>query len=170
MKNFRKILLFLLISCFTLSVFVGCKQSAKPKTFEKAGMKITLTTDFYEKELLSQTAYYESTNAIVTAVKEELSFFPSHFTVALYAQAVVANNQINVSVNLLGDMAYFTYEKTVSGHDFFYYATCHKSSDAFWLIQFACELDDKEDLMPTFEEYVASIEFVSDTPVNSSTL
>ena len=69
------------------------------KTFTKAGLSITLTAGFTEKEMMSKTAYYESKSAIVTVLKEEFSLFESvnistDISLREYAQLVITQNML----------------------------------------------------------------------------
>ncbi len=51
----KKIIAVVLLLCCALVLFTAC--APKEKTFTKAGMSITLTDEFYEKTIVSQTAY-----------------------------------------------------------------------------------------------------------------
>lgn len=161
----KKIVSFLIAVTALVVCVCGFSACASEKTFEKAGMKITLTTDFYEKELASQTAYYESSSVIVTALKEEFSLMTglSTSTVSEYTDMVLTNNRLSASkLTREGkEYMYFTYEKTVSGKNFYYLATTHKSGDAFWLIQFACVASDKDEYSTQFLEWADTITFDS---------
>ena len=148
------------ISC--VAVIAGCSS---PKTFEKAGMQITLTSSFTEKEIVSQTAYYESTSAIVTVLKEEFTLLPDfeNYTVSQYTDMVLTTNNLTAekSTREGKDYMYFTYEKSVSGKDFYYLATTHKGEDAFWLIQFACSVSQKDSKTDTFLGWADTVTFVT---------
>ncbi len=162
-KKFLALLASLTAVTLCVIGFTGC---ALEKTFEKAGMQITLTSKFYEKEILSQTAYYESTDSIVTAVKEEFSIADGveDYTVSDYTDIVLEANNVTANVNTREgkDYLYFTYEKQVSGKDFYYLATTHKGPDAFWLIQFACLVSDKGSKTETFLKWADSVTFITE--------
>lgn len=153
----------LIIAVFSIA---GCGLfDASPKDFEKAGMKITLTDDFYEKSMLSQTAYYESQKAIVVALKEEFTMADglSEWTLDHYTSVTMSGNKLQAETHqrFEKDYMYFSYEKSVSGKDFYYLATTHKSGDAFWLIQFACEQSDKDKYTEQFLTWADSITFTA---------
>lgn len=153
----------ILLVCLCLAVFGGC-FGAKDKEFSKAGMTITLTTRFTEKELISQTAYYESPNALVTVLKESVSSAPAFkdYTLEEYTQAVLSVNKMgNTKIDKPEGKDYysFTYEKTVNGTDFYYFATTFKTADAFWLIQFACTAANRDKLQESFEKWAGSVTF-----------
>ena len=146
-----------------LSSLVGCfSLVAKDKKFSISGMSITLTDEFFEKDYISLTAYYESRDAIVTVLKEDYASIGgiSTWTVGEYADAVIAANNLSGAVVSFSDgYASFTYEKEVSGKNFIYFATCHKGGGAYWLVQFATLLESKEEFIPKFKNWASSIEF-----------
>ncbi|MGN0812084.1 MAG: hypothetical protein ACI4MQ_01055 [Candidatus Coproplasma sp.] len=145
--------------CITLG---GC---ASPKTFSKSGMSITLNSKFTEQTIVTQTAYYVSTDSIVTGLKEEFALMAgfADYTIAEYTSLVLSNNSLTATVNTREgkDYRWFTYTKEVSGRNFFYLATTHKASDAFWLIQFACDVSDESKFTDTFLGWADSVTFTS---------
>jgi hypothetical protein len=156
----------LIVLAVIMLAFVGCSSSApKAKTFSAAGMSIELTDSFHEKELVSATAYYESKDVIVLAIKEEftLMYGLANYTLADYAQLVINNNRLpDVTVETAENYVHFRYDKEVSGKDFSYWATCFKSDDAFWLIQFACETKNYDGKIATFQKYANSVSFTAE--------
>lgn len=156
------LLLAVVASCFFVSGCFG--GEAKSKEFSKDGFHITLTEDFYEKEIISFTHYYESSSAIVTALKEdftnlELIGLDKDSTLEEYAEAVATANgsSYDFKMNNAQNYLYFTYNATVSGKKYYYYGVIKKSDDAFWLINFACFDDEKDDYQPKFEKWAATI-------------
>ncbi len=145
----------------------GC--GATEKTFEKAGMRITLTSAFYEQEHIAQTATYVSSSAIVVATKESFTLLAGleDYTLEDYTDLTISANNLTSDKNYREnkDYIYFTYERVVDGKDFFYLATTHKSPDAFWLIQFACNVSDKESKTETFLKWADTITFVTEATV-----
>lgn len=150
-----------LIACLLL--FIGCTPS--PKTFEKAGMQITLTGSFYEKDIASMTAYYESRTSIVTALKEEFTLADGfeNYTLSQYSGLVLKGNKLTATVHEREgkEYQYFSYEKSVNGKEFYYLATTHKASDAFWLIQFGCVVSDKDKFENVFFDWADTVTFQS---------
>ena len=128
------------------------------KTFTKSGMSITLTESFYEKENAAYTAYYESPMILVFAIKEELSYFEGmNLTLNEYAQLVIYNNNLSCEVIEDNDLTYFIFEKSVNGKNYLYFASVYKSDDAYWLIQFACESANYEELKEAIIKYAQSV-------------
>ncbi len=146
----------------TMCTLASCGSEAKEKTFENAGLSITLTDAFYEKELVSQTCYYESSSSAFVALKEDFSLFEdagisTDMTLEEYAQLAIENNQLSSEVVKEGDLVTFSYERSSSGKDFTYFAVVKKGSDAFWLCQFFCEKKDAEKFKPQFIQWANTI-------------
>lgn len=141
--------------------FAGCK--AKDKTFEKAGVRITLTTEFTEKEYIGQTVCYQSAKVIVTVLKEEFASIGSSCTLGEYTDMVLQANNFSAATNGREgrEYMYFSYEKSVGGKDYYYIATTHKGPDAFWLIQFACFASDKDKYTDSFFRWADSVTFLT---------
>lgn len=163
----KKKLLALAISLIAVvACAVGLTGCSSDKTFEKAGMQITLTSKFTEKEILSQTAYYESRDALVTALKEEFTLAPgfSSYSLEEYTDLVLSQNLLSTTKSTREgkDYMYFSYEKQVSGKDFYYLATTFKTEDAFWLIQFACNASEKDGKTDTFLKWADTVTFITE--------
>ena len=160
-----------LVVCVLTTVgLVACSFFGGEKTFSKAGMSITLTTQFVEKEYVSQTVCYESPTVIVFALKEEFSLAPqvSGWSISKYASTTISVNNLNCEYVIAeGGYAYFEYEKSVSGNEYTYFATCHKAEDAFWLIQFACFTKNYQKMKDDMVKYANSVAFGEDNPVES---
>ncbi|MBO7297734.1 MAG: hypothetical protein J6U60_01650, partial [Clostridia bacterium] len=78
MKKIYKSILTLICSFVgVILVLCGCDSGSKEtsKKFEKAGLTITLTTEFHEKEHVEYTAYYASDKMIVVTIKEAFTSF-----------------------------------------------------------------------------------------------
>lgn len=163
MKRFFKAGIFAAVLSAMLAVCIAFSGCVSEKKFEKAGMSITLTSAFHEKELAAYTSYYESVDVIVLTLKEEFSLLSGmeDKTVSEYTDMVLTNNKLSAEKLTREGKAYmyFTYEKTVSGKDYYYLATTHKSDDAFWLIQFACVKDNKEKFTEDFLGWADSVAF-----------
>lgn len=159
MKNTIRYISLILVVCSLFATFVGCSLGLpEDKDFSKAGLTITLTDDFSEQDLITQTAYYVSNKAIVTTLRED-SRTIKVYNVKNYANLVCESNKLNSTVTTKDDYAEFTYEKGVNGKEFFFYARCYKDGVNFWLVQFACETKNKDDFMPKFNKWGDSIVF-----------
>ena len=160
MKKHLSIIAFILVLSTLLLALVGCSLlEPKDKSFSKAGMTITLDSDFVEQDIVTQTAYYVSQKAIVTALKEDGSTI-ANYTVEDYAELVCEVNKLDDdTVAVKNGYAEFTYEKELNGKDYYYYARCFKNGTDFWLFQFACETKNTEEYKPIFEKWASSVTF-----------
>lgn len=161
MKKFK--IFALLISIFVLLILLGgCFEQSK--VFEKDGIKITATSAFYEKDLLTLTIYLESTDKLITALKETPSTdFPISKTLRQYSEIVLlVNNLIGTQIDNYNEggvvFDYFTYERSESGKNFKYLAITKKSSSYFYLFNFACEVKNYDKFADTFFEWAKLIE------------
>ena len=158
-KQFSKILVCILLCTLTVGLMSCAFLEPKEKTFTKAGISITLTEQFVEQEYVTQTVAYVSQKAIVTALKEDGTQIPG-YDVTEYAKLVCTANKLDESkVVTKSGYAEFTYEKEVSGKDYYYYARCFKNGTDFWLVQFACETHNVEELTPTFQKWASTVTF-----------
>lgn len=169
-KIFKSLITFTL--ALITFIFSGCIFLAQPKTFTKAGVSITLTNAFVEKEYVTMTCYYESPQLVVTLLKEEFTMLSGleDWTLMEYAETTIKGNKLTDSVAAMSEdgYAYFEYQKELSGNNYSYYATCHKTGDAFWLIQFGCLSKNFDNLYESILKYAKSITFDSSTDVPSA--
>lgn len=157
----RKIFGLVIIAVLSLIV-VGC--GVGDKTYSSKGFKITMADGLYEKDLVSATVYYEGEEAIVSALKEEFTLveiigLSKESSLDEYVEAIMTNNQADYTVKTDGDMRYFTYENTVSGKKYFYFSAVYKSDDAFWLVNFASDINNKSKYEPLFLKWAKTVEF-----------
>jgi hypothetical protein len=141
---------------------VGYHVMNKEKTFTKEGMSITLTAQFEEEELATQTCYYKSPQVSVVGLKEEFEDDAElcDYTLEVYTEETIEERDLETEYEMSKDgYTYFTYEKELGGDDYVYLATCHKTDDAFWLIQFWCESDDYDKMEDKIFKYADSITF-----------
>lgn len=160
MKKFKQTMLALLLCCLCVGLS-AC--GAKAKTFSKEGLTITLTTEFQEKEIVSQTLYLQSSDVIFVALKEtndsltEAGYNVEEMNASAYAKVVIANNNMEATVEEDENLITFSYSKNVSDKDICYVAYTFKGTDAFWLCQFACDVKDEQDFRPQFKAWAKTI-------------
>ena len=164
-KLFKCLTVILVLSALILSM-TGCslldrirEASIKDKDFSKAGLTITLTDEFSEKDIVTHTAYYVSQKAVVLTLKEDGS--QSNIkTPKMYAELICQVNKItNVEITEKDGYAEFNYENETGGKEYYYYARCYKNGTDFWLVQFGCETKNTEELTPLFEKWANSVKF-----------
>lgn len=153
-------------------LLTGCTAAESEPTppaaqdFSKAGMTITLTEEFYEKEHMGYTTCFLSDDIAVFVLKEEYTLFEhtdfsSASTLEEYAGLVWNANQFTGDVPLVtdGDLKYFEYDYSANGNNYTYRTYVFKSADAFWLVQFASLADSYEGLTDTMHSYAAGVVF-----------
>lgn len=146
----------LLCSCSLL-------ESAE-KTFTNKGLSITLNESFAEYDHINFTVAYSSAKVAVFALKEEFTLFEgtdygADTTLDEYANLVIVGNSLEAEISHENDLTSFTYEAMANGDNFTYFATVHKTGDAFWLIQFAVKSDNYESEKDNILAYAKSIAF-----------
>ena len=159
----KKIVAVIILVVSMVMTFTSCFAPAE-KDFTAAGMTITLTEEFYEKEYISYTAVYESSDIAIFALKEEKTIFEQYgyknLSLADYGEMVLeANSLSGVSIKKDGELSYFTYEKALNGKEYLYTAYIFDTNDAFWLIQFACLTDKGDTYSETIADYAKTVKF-----------
>jgi len=160
----KKILSALIVSTLVCTAVALSACGPNEKVFEKNGIKITATTGFVEKELLSVTIYLESVDKIITGLKETPgSAFPITKSLREYTEATLtANNLSSTPINLYSEngvvFEYFIYERTASDKDFKYLGVTKKSDQFFYLFNFASENKNFDKFEQQFMDWAKLIE------------
>lgn len=139
------------------TVYACLNPNSTEKVFSKSGLSITLTEDFREEDYLSFTATYESKNVLVIALKEEYVLFEDKISLEEYAQLVIDVNQIDADVKKTDGLINFSYIAQANGKNYKYFAVVYEGSDAFWMVQFACENEKYDELESTILQYAKSV-------------
>lgn len=157
--------IFKVLAILSLLIFTSACDLSVEEEFKEDNFKITLTDNFYKKDNLNFTYYYESSNVGVTATLEsfeELSGIglTKNSSLEDYFKAVEESNnktyEMKKSSN--GKYLYFDYSATLSGKEFYYITAIYKGKTGFWLVTYFCESKNKEKLTPTMLKYADSVE------------
>lgn len=162
----KKYILIFASLVLTMILLTGCALSrltptgsvAQDKSFSKSGMTIVLTDSFYEKSHVSFTACYESKNLAVFTLKEEFEYFQNDMTLAEYAQLVVDVNGLDAEVVEKEELTAFEFQQELHGKNYKYFVSVYKGTDAYWLVQFACETKHYDKLLPQIIKFAQSVE------------
>lgn len=148
---------------FVISHFIFSGIRSSDKEFSEAGMTITLTREFKEKEEKNFTTAFSSKDVAVFALKEPFSMFEgfSDYTLTEYGKAVIKANNLSLKLQYKDDLRYFQYDYTNPNtkEDFVFTSFVYKSDDAFWLIQFAVKKDKFDDYSDEVFEWAESVSF-----------
>lgn len=165
MKKFKNLTIISILFIF-IFVLTGCQIRfffEKEETFTNEGLSITLTNNFYEKEHIAFTSYYESNNMMVVVIKENYSILSSvgitkDSSLENYLKTVILANKHDSSVKEEDDITYFDYVSSEGGKDFKYVVTAVKGSEAIYLVQFCVVEDTYDDYKDDIFEYAKSLE------------
>lgn len=132
-------------------------EEVKAKTFKSNGLTITLTEDFAKASQPGYTVCYDSESVAVIALKESFSLQEGieDWTLEYYASLIEANNAAHspTTPKKVGDymVMEYTFYNPYTDITYHYYTCMYKGSDAFWTIQFACNVNEiaqhKADMM-----------------------
>ena len=161
----KKLLAAVLVACMLLSL-VGCGKKAyetKASDFSTDGITITLTKSFKEKFYEGYTVCYDSKDVAVFVIKDSYSLNKSFENMTIEGYANFARNTISernpTQVIKNNGLIYFEYEfsNEESGKVFKYFAAVYKGVDAFWLVQFACDVDAYSEYFPYFVQWAKTV-------------
>lgn len=153
--------IFFILAVIISFELAGCSSSLKTYSCDE-GLSIELPDGFYEKSYISATYYLESSDSLFFAIKENFSDLAtisiySNSSLYDYAEIVLYQNKMYANIQTKDGITYFTYNRTVSGKDFFYFAAVFKGSSSFWLCQFACSTTDRTTFENKFLEWSKTI-------------
>lgn len=135
------------------------------KTFQSHGMQITLTEAFWEGEMEGYTVSFNSQKAMVFALQEKFTLVDGFgdYTLEEYGQLTLDVNGLSKTTQLQrkDGLIYFDFVRDVPGDmgEYYYLAVMLKTSDAFWLVQFATAVENKDDYQQDFWKWAKTIEF-----------
>ena len=146
------------------ALFADDPADAEPKTFTAEGMSITLNENFSKDAVDMFTACYSSGETAVLALKESFSLMDGleNYTLEQYGQLVLqTNGMTDFQLQTQDGITFFEYESETDQGTFYYLSTLHKGPDAFWMVQFACDVADADDYLPYFLQWAKSISFAA---------
>lgn len=169
-KNLKRGILILVataIVCVGIAVLSAFLDKAEPKTFTNTlGFSITLTDAFEETEVEGYDAGYESYDVLLSIFKESVSDFEelgyANMTVQDYAQVILDVNDFgDGEIKSENGLIYYEFEeKSADGtENLYYYVTFYKSEESFWMFEFLCFEDEKDEWRSEFEEWAKSVTF-----------
>ena len=140
-------------------------KDGKAKTFSVSGMQITLTDSFSEMELDGYEAAYSTRDVLVIMLKESFDLTTSAgiSDFAGYAETVHQGNENYSPTELMTEegLTYFEYTflNTDENKTYKYFTVMLEGTDAFWTVQFACEVSEYDGYKSYFVNWAKSIQF-----------
>ena len=166
-NNTVKVIVFVLVFAVSFilgkALMGGFDNEAKERTYSSDGFTITMEDDFYEKELLTATVYYEGEKSALSVTREYFTDLEeiginANSSLNDYGKLITTVNGIDNNFKILNDsITYYTYDKSISGKDFSYMVAITKGSDSFWLINLFCETKNKDTYFPKFEKWLQTV-------------
>lgn len=134
-------------------------MAAEPKTFVKDGFSITLTEAFTETAAEDFFVCYESRNAAVWVVREELE---SAATPEEYTRAVLeANGRTDLEVCRREDYVWCEYVETIEGQETYYLVACYCDGQVGWIVNFATPAENTREYKEGLLTWADSVAFTN---------
>ena len=156
---------FKILAILSLLVFITACDLSTEETFTEDNFKITLTDDFYKKDNLSSTYYYESTDVGIVVTFEDFESLEeaninsdSHLEDYLEMIEYANGEKYDSKKSENGKYYYFDYTASVSGKEFYYISAIYKGKTGFWLVTSYCENKNKDELRPVLLKYLNTVE------------
>lgn len=159
----KKFVCILAVIAAVLS-FAACGGTSLTTYDTGTGLTAELPAGLTKQEL-SGAVVFSNNDFMMSALIETNETFtslgvdPASFTIEDYADLVKSANtgvDIDFKKDAAGNYA-SPYENLSNGVKYFYYATIRKGTDGFWLINFACNVDEQDTYLPLFEQWSQSI-------------
>ena len=149
----------LLCGCFPNAMLIPSESSVgQSKRFEINGFSILLTEEFKEEQSQAGFDAYFVADFCGVVVKKEAFTLQKDFaekTLEEYTASVMKNNGYTNQAPQTKDGLWF-YDRVTEGR--YACSYCYKGSDAFWIVQFICNLSDKETLADIIYLWAQSVE------------
>ncbi len=163
----RVISFFAAIIICLLSLCSCGEEKYDPKKFTVGDLTIELTDGFKREFSENYDAVYTSRKIGVYIKREKFTDLKSEEKPASelkpsdYAQGIIDGSKLNTTVKTSMGRTTFTYEVHVDSEWYTFYALVYKSSDSFWLVQFATKSDSFESQFEAINDFAWSVEFAS---------
>lgn len=138
-------------------------SAAEPWSFAAEGLEITLTTRYSKMEMDGYTVCFGSPDTVVFALREDFALaqgfgelsLPEYGTLVLETNGLTDTAQLQQSDGLC--WFEYDYENPETGEKLNYFSVVCKGPDAFWLLQFATEVEKAQDYRPDFVAFAKSV-------------
>ena len=165
-----------ILAAFGASRITRLLTAPKAQQFQNAYFSITLTDDFAETQAEPFAAAYGSRDAAVLAMRNTFAEADiADLTPEGYARLSIDLNKLSSSPQQENGLTYYVYQSQPNddGITYRYYAYVFKTTDAFWVIQFAADADRADRYAADFSAWASTVAFADGSaalPSGSSTL
>lgn len=159
--------------CFAFLFVLSCTACSYTKAYEGALKKftveeltVTLTDEFMKMSVFAEgyTAAFGAPDATLLILKETFEDLgiDNSYSSEDYAWAVHDGYSTDTITDVYTEdgLVYFEFSATAEeGNVYKYFAVCYKSTDAFWLLQFATDEPFYDTYRPYFVSWAKSVTF-----------
>lgn len=140
------------------------RRAPEPATFTCEEMSITLTDYFSEAEYPGYTACYDSAHAAVFVIKESAALLEEYGIVSLddYCALILESNGVApYDLHYVEGIPCFEYEyeNTEENETYHYVTYMYKSSDSFWIVEFAVPANEYSEYKSDIVSWAKSVKF-----------
>jgi len=142
--------------------------TSTPKMITHEELNITLPADYIQQDNEKYTFYYSNANSICLGNKEPIDDLEASGitagTIDDYVNIIKEKSEIDTPTETVEgneEARVFTWNNTFNDNEYTYLGYVCKTTDAYWLIQFACLAKDYNELKPQFMNYLSTVEITS---------
>lgn len=162
-----------LAMALSITSFSGCKDTGsnnsesasdnlETKQISCEDLTMNLTSDYIEESKDTYNFYYTNSTSICIGIRETFDKLKDNgiepASIDDYAKIVLEKSGITADINNYNDNTRtFSWKKNINDKEYTYLGFITKSSEAYWLIQYACLTDSFKDLESKFYEYYDSV-------------
>jgi hypothetical protein len=158
-------ILALILCIFVLASLCSCKSILDSETGEReyGEFSIEIPEVFEEVAVEGYTAYFKKDNVYVWAIKDSFINLDgsSVWEVKDYAERIHYVNALKSPTPVTVTDGLYNIEYTVFNEmkniNFRYLTVMYKGSDAFWMVQFACDENEYEQYKPHFLAWAKTV-------------
>lgn len=164
LHKYKKTLLIIMILAIAMSL-TACGSAVQ--TVKSGEMEIKISKEYKASSLANATWYYTSPDSIAMGIrssKEDIEKSGLEVnSLQDYVEAYIKANDIPKDTEVVSTESYeyFEYKRKVSGIMYSYITCAYDSSDAYWLVSFACYKEMYNDYRTDFLEAADSVKFTN---------
>ena len=151
----RRTVSLLLILTFLLSFLISCERE---KSFTHCELTLVLDDGFEESESEDFDLLISNGDIAVSLIR--ISFdaalkqgIPDNYSVEKFATFFMTKSEKSDSLSEHGDVPYYSYTERVNGRELFYTVTFYRSYNAYFVVAYATDSENREKYEKSFLDY-----------------